>query len=637
MRERPSGTDPAGGRVLRVNAQVTGASRPPVGLLRPVGSRLGPVHRRGRQSGAQVTDRRSARRWGRWAAAVALAAGLVAGVPGTAQAAPAPEDAAAPIAAKHAQLGGDTGMLGPVRFPVDCTFLADGCLQQFTHGSIAWTPATGAHAFTDQRFFDAWLYELGISHSVGYPSSDLRCGLADGGCAQELAGGALYLSPATDRVHLVRSDALRTWRAHGGEGGPLGYPVAGLYCDGSVGCSQDFEGGLVYLRPDGRVQAVHGEVAATWWEWGAEYGPLGVPTSSTFCGLRSGGCGQHFQEGSVYWSPATGGWALAPDVRDAWARAGWEDGPLGYPTADEACGLPEDGCLQQFQGGSVYWSPSTGSSAVHGPVRDAWAAQGWERGLLRYPTVNTFCGLPAGGCGQHFQGGSVYWSPATGARTISAAVRDGYAAAGWERGALGYPTSNTFCGLRDQGCGQHFQGGSLYRTAFQPWGQAFAVPGSIRDRWAASGWENGPLGMPTGNAFCGLRDGACGQHFQGGSIYQTRTGTFTVLGSIKTAWARQGWEHGGLGMPTSDTFCGLRDGGCGQHFQGGSVYAAGPVTGLRGARAVVVAGAFRATWAARGWENGALGYPLGDAYQAPGGLTQWFQRGYLQLRNGRVH
>src|SRR3712207_7143508 len=43
----------------------------------------------------------------------------------------------------------------------------------------------------------------------------------------------------------------------------------------------------------------------------------------------------------------------------------------------------------------------------------SWAAVGWETGALGYPVTDTVCGLAGGGCFQHFQGGSVYSSSST--------------------------------------------------------------------------------------------------------------------------------------------------------------------------------------------------------------------------------
>jgi uncharacterized protein with LGFP repeats len=202
--------------------------------------------------------------------------------------------------------------------------------------------------------------------------------------------------------------------------------------------------------------AIQGKFAAQGWETGS----LGVPSGSMFCGLRNGGCGQHFHGGSIYWSTATGAHPVSGAIRSAWASRGWETSALGYPTSDMFCGLRSGGCGQHFQGGSIYWSTATGAHMVSGAIRVAWAARGWETSALGYPTSDTFCGLRNGGCGQHFQGGSIYWSSATGAHPVTGAIRSAWAARGWETSSLGYPTADPV----PAGGGrytQRFQGGSL--------------------------------------------------------------------------------------------------------------------------------------------------------------------------------
>jgi len=72
------------------------------------------------------------------------------------------------------------------------------------------------------------------------------------------------------------------------------------------------------------------------------------------------------------------------------------------------------------------------------------------------------CGLRDGGCYQSFQRGSIHWSPASGARPTWGAVRSAWAATGWERGALGYPAGTENCAGGT--CRQSFQRGSVTWT-----------------------------------------------------------------------------------------------------------------------------------------------------------------------------
>ena len=129
-------------------------------------------------------------------------------------------------------------------------------------------------------------------------------------------------------------------------------------------------------------------------------------------------------------------------IATAWAGLGGGNGKLGYPTSNERCVLAGRGCYQSFQGGTIHWSPATGAFATWGAIRTTWGALGYENGKLGYPTSNERCGLANAGCYQSFQGGTIHWSPATGAYATWGAIRATWGALGYENGKLGYPISN---------------------------------------------------------------------------------------------------------------------------------------------------------------------------------------------------
>jgi uncharacterized protein with LGFP repeats len=349
------------------------------------------------------------------------------------------------------------------------------------------------------------------------------------------------------------------------------------------------------------------------------------------CGLLADGCFQSFERGGVYSSPSTGVHTVTGAVHARWVTHGSEQGPFGYPTADAVCGLRDGGCLQTFEGGSIYWSPATGAHPVNGTIGGSWTASGSQNGHLGYPVGDQVCGLRAGGCYQHFLGGSIYWSAATGAQPVNGAIRSRWGSVGRENGYLGYPAGGAVCGLRGGGCHQHFQGGSIY---WSPATGAQPVNGAIRSRWGSVGWENGFLGYPTGGAVCGLRTGGCYQEFQGGAIlWSPASGAQPVNGAIRTRWGQLGRENGQLGYPVAGAVCGLRNGGCLQNFQGASIYWS-PASGAQ-----PVNGAIRTRWGQLGWENGYLGYPVEAAVTLPNGdVSQRFQGGALSwsARTGQV-
>jgi len=144
-----------------------------------------------------------------------------------------------------------------------------------------------------------------------------------------------------------------------------------------------------------------------------------------------------FQGGSVYWSPASGSHEVHGAIRDKWASMRWETSPFGYPVTDETKTPDAVGRFNHFENGSVYWTPATGAHSLYGAVRDKWAALGWETGLLRYLATDEMKTPDTLGRFVQFQGGSVYWTSTSGAHEVHGPIRDKWAAQGWERGALG--------------------------------------------------------------------------------------------------------------------------------------------------------------------------------------------------------
>ena len=89
---------------------------------------------------------------------------------------------------------------------------------------------------------------------------------------------------------------------------------------------------------------------------------------------------------------------------------------VGAPITEER-GTPDGvGRYSVFEQGSIYWTPSLGAHEVHGRIRDAWAAAGWEQGRLGYPISDEY----ADGDGRRndFEHGFIHWSAATDTTTI---------------------------------------------------------------------------------------------------------------------------------------------------------------------------------------------------------------------------
>lgn len=176
---------------------------------------------------------------------------------------------------------------------------------------------------------------------------------------------------------------------------------------------------------------------------------LGAPTSSTYT-TPGGGQARDYQGGSIYWSPSTGAWSVRGLIHDQYRTLGGPGGPLGYPTTDETTTPDGVGRFNHFAGSggaSIYWTPNTGAHGVYGAIRARWSALGWETGPLGYPVTDQNTTPDGAGRYNHFagsNGASVYYTPSIGAHAVYGDIRDRWRALGWERSPLGYPTSDEY-------------------------------------------------------------------------------------------------------------------------------------------------------------------------------------------------
>lgn len=132
---------------------------------------------------------------------------------------------------------------------------------------------------------------------------------------------------------------------------------------------------------------------------GEKYAKLGGPNSGIGPALSGeadapfGGRCHAFLHGSICWHPEIGeAFTVWGDIHKKWVQHKGVE--YGYPITDELTTPDGRGRFNHFRAmhlpgrpeASIYWTPQTGAAAVWGAIRDAWAQQGWERGPLGYPT-----------------------------------------------------------------------------------------------------------------------------------------------------------------------------------------------------------------------------------------------------------
>ncbi|MGV9540935.1 glycoside hydrolase domain-containing protein [Nocardia beijingensis] len=113
-----------------------------------------------------------------------------------------------------------------------------------------------------------------------------------------------------------------------------------------------------------------------------------------------------FENGHIYWHPATGAHAIPASLFGKYSALGWEQGALGYPITDLA--EFDGGEVQGFQGGALYRHGNCKPVWVHGAIRDRWHRSGSETGPFGWPLADEE-ELAGGEMRQRFEHGQIIW------------------------------------------------------------------------------------------------------------------------------------------------------------------------------------------------------------------------------------
>ncbi|TQJ36114.1 polysaccharide deacetylase family protein [Arthrobacter sp. SLBN-122] len=337
-------------------------------------------------------------------------------------------------------------------------------------------------------------------------------------------------------VQEVGDDAIiQHYEQLGGAASFLGTPVGSPY-DIAGGRAQDYTGGTIYWSPGTGAKEVNGAIRGYYLALGGPAGFLGFPLTDETGTPGAAGRYNDFAGGSVYWSPGTGAKEVNGAIRGHYLALGGPAGFLGFPLTDETGTPGAAGRYNDFAGGSVYWSPGTGAKAVNGAIRGHYLALGGPAGFLGFPLTDETGTPGAAGRYNDFAGGSVYWSPGTGAKAVNGAIRGHYLALGGPAGFLGFPLTDETGTPDGVGRYNHFSGSNAGSSIYwSPATGAHEVYGGIRAQWVALGWERSRLGYPTSGEY-GITGGRRND-FQHGSILWHAAGgrTEVIYTSIPAA------------------------------------------------------------------------------------------------------
>ncbi len=131
-----------------------------------------------------------------------------------------------------------------------------------------------------------------------------------------------------------------------------------------------------------------------------------------FEGLASNEASATATNCTIYSSAATGSHQVCGAIRSKYQALGGPSSFLGYPVTDDTGTTDGIGRFNHFSnGGSIYWTATTGAWSIHGAIQAKWASMGSERSVLGYPTSDETAAPDGVGRFNHFSNsGSIYWT-----------------------------------------------------------------------------------------------------------------------------------------------------------------------------------------------------------------------------------
>jgi uncharacterized protein with LGFP repeats len=350
-------------------------------------------------------------------------------------------DADNAITAAWKEAGGDTSDLGAKQG--DCYVVGQGFAQDFVHGKMFFTPATGPRSMMG-AILDKYEALGGPAASdLGFPTANEVRGLAGPDSRVSTFSASdkpLIYWTADHGAFVVRGAMNAAWDKLGSSGGPLGVPTGEETYDGEL-ATQAFSGGTVSwnrltkvfstVPPDLAGQLVGlqapddptADINMAWRAAGGAAGPLGAKQGDQFP-IGGDGLAQNFAGGTIFFSPATGANAVETDILTRYqALGGPLDSGLGFPISNEADGgLKPASKVSAFSAEDkpvIFWTPRHGAHVVRGAVKAAWDKLLGATGKLGAPVAEQTIAKDV--VTQDFTGGQIAWNKTTNSFTTQPA------------------------------------------------------------------------------------------------------------------------------------------------------------------------------------------------------------------------
>ena len=399
----------------------------------------------------------------------------------------------------------------------------------------------------------------------------LALGAAVTAAAATLVVPTAFASPETDAADAIN----QAWDSAGGSDSPVGSKDGDVYQAG-IGYGQKFTDGKIFFVPDAGAHLIYGAILDKYESLG---GPadsdLGFPNINEVAGLVGPNSRVSTFNASdkpaIFWTDATGAWAVRGAINAAWDKLGGSAGKLGVPTEDER--YDGDVVSQKFTGGEVSWNRSSNTFTTQ-PAEWADELVGLEVPLDPTTLINltwrTSGGLggPLGarqgeqtaigdnGAAQGYAGGKIFYSPQTGAHALTGAILSKYESVGGPTGDLGYPIGTESEGGAPNSRVSAFSAPDKPVIFWTPDSGAIVVRGAINAAWDKLGGAGGTLGVPSDEQT--VSGDVVTQKFNGGEIsWNEATKQFSTKPAELAA------DLNGLELPdaVAQTPAGTTDGG----------------------------------------------------------------------------
>ena len=336
------------------------------------------------------------------------------------------------------------------------------------------------------------------------------------------------------------------WEASGGDGGTLGPRNGDVYPAGQ-GFGQNFAGGKIFFTPATGARIMQGAILEKYESLG---GPadsdLGFPTIDEGPGRAPDSRNTTFSATDkpvIFFTPATGARVVRGPINAAWDKLGGSAGELGVPSEDEV--YRGDVVSQKFTAGELSYDIRKKTFTTVPPdlatkladlqfpddpvaaISAARRAAGGALGPLGAPEGEPY---PIGkdGLRQNFAGGTIFYTPATGANVVTGQVLAKYESVGGPEGDLGFPiTSEVDGGLATESRMSSFAAEDKPIIFWTPEHGAVIVRGAMAAAWDKLDGAKGALGAPMADQT--EAGDVVTQRFSGGVVSWDRSkNTFTT-------------------------------------------------------------------------------------------------------------